>query len=327
MKRREFIALVASGATVCSLAASAQKGPVRIGFLSAGASNTPTAPAIVSEINEGLRENGMTEGRDYVLDVRYAAGRYEQFPDMARDLAKAGGRMILVNTIAAVRAAQAMKPPIPVVMISINDPVGTGLVASLARPGGLTTGMATLNDDLTPKILEFQRAIVPKAKKIAALFSPNNPTNRPMIDNLSAQAGALGMTIVPVMLRPPDGIETAFASLTAERPDALHLLADSANLDLGDRIAAFAIEHRLPLFATWTPITELGGLLAYGAPRRQLIIRAGYFVKRILDGANPGDLPVEQPTEVELWINMKTAKALGLDIPLNLRQLADQLIE
>jgi putative tryptophan/tyrosine transport system substrate-binding protein len=143
-----------------------------------------------------------------------------------------------------------------------------------------------------------------------------------MLDNLRAQAGAMGMSVLPVVLQPPEGLAAAFSMLASEQPDALHLLADSANLDLGDRIAAFAIEHRLPLFATWTPIAELGGLLAYGAPRRKLIIRAGYYVKRILDGVNPGDLAVEQPTEIELWINLKTAKAIGIDVPFQLRQLA-----
>jgi putative tryptophan/tyrosine transport system substrate-binding protein len=151
-------------------AAGAQKAPVRIGFLSAGAADSLTATAIIAEINEGLRDNGMVEGRDYVLELRYAAGNYEQFPDMAREIAQAGVAVILVNTISAVRAAQRLTPPVPVVMISINDPVGTGLVASLARPGGHTTGMATLNDDLTPKMLEFQRTIVPKAKVVATLW-------------------------------------------------------------------------------------------------------------------------------------------------------------
>jgi putative ABC transport system substrate-binding protein len=186
--------------------------------MSAGAAGSLTATAIVAEINEGLRNNGMIEGRDYVLELRYAAGNYEQFPDMAREIAQAGVSVILVNTISAVRAAQRLTPPLPVVMISINDPVGTGLVASLARPGGHTTGMATLNDDLTPKMLEFQRMIVPKAKVVATLFNPANPTNPPMLDNLRAQAGAMGMSVLPVVLQPPEGLAAAFSMLASGQP-------------------------------------------------------------------------------------------------------------
>jgi putative ABC transport system substrate-binding protein len=217
VKRREFITLLGGVAASWSLAAWAQKAPVRIGFLSAGAAGSLTATAIVAEINEGLRNNGMIEGRDYVLELRYAAGNYEQFPDMAREIAQAGVSVILVNTISAVRAAQRLTPPLPVVMISINDPVGTGLVASLARPGGNTTGMATLNDDLTPKMLEFQRMIVPKANAVATLFNPVNPTNPPMLDNLRAQAGAMGMSVLPVVLQPPEGLAAAFSMLASEQ--------------------------------------------------------------------------------------------------------------
>jgi putative ABC transport system substrate-binding protein len=218
MRRREFITLLGGAAAAWPLGARAQKAPVRIGFMSAGAAGSLTATAIVAEINEGLRNNGMIEGRDYVLELRYAAGNYEQFPDMAREIAQAGVSVILVNTISAVRAAQRLTPPLPVVMISINDPVGTGLVASLARPGGHTTGMATLNDDLTPKMLEFQRMIVPKAKVVATLFNPANPTNPPMLDNLRAQAGAMGMSVLPVVLQPPEGLAAAFSMLASGQP-------------------------------------------------------------------------------------------------------------
>jgi putative tryptophan/tyrosine transport system substrate-binding protein len=326
MRRREFITLL-GGAAAWPITAHAQKATIRIGFLFAGAAGSLTTAAQIAEINEGLHDNGMIEGRDYVLESRFAAGKYERFPDMAHELAQSGVRVILVNTIAAVRAAQRLTPPVPVVMISINDPVGTGLVTSLARPGGYTTGMATLNDDLTPKMLEFQHTIVPKAKVLGVLLNPVNPTNPPMLDDLRARAGAMGMTVHSVILRSSEELDTALSTLAAGKPDALQLLADSANLDMGDRIAAFAIEHRLPFFATWPPIVELGGLLAYGASRRKLLIRAGYYVKRILDGASPADLPVEQPTPIELWINMKTAKALGVAIPFQLQQLADRLIE
>jgi putative ABC transport system substrate-binding protein len=176
MRRREFITLL-GGATAWPLKVRAQKAPVRIGFLACGAAGSANSAANIDNIKQGLRENGLVDGRDYVLDVQFAGGDYELFPDMARKLTQAGARMILVNTIASTRAAQNVNPPVPVVMLTINDPVGTGLIASLARPGGYTTGMATLHEDITPKTIEFQLEVVPKATLIAALFNPANPTN------------------------------------------------------------------------------------------------------------------------------------------------------
>jgi putative tryptophan/tyrosine transport system substrate-binding protein len=278
-------------------------------------------------IKQGLRDNGLIEGQDYVLESRFPAGNYELFPGMARELAQAGARVILVNTIASVRAAQSLTPPIPVVMLAINDPVGTGLVASLARPGGYTTGMATLNEDLTPKLVEFQREVIPKATTIAALFNPANPTNPIFLGNLRTVAGAMGMHVLPVALKSPDELDSVFSTLAAQHPDTLQLVADSGNLDLSDRIAALALAHRLPSFSTVTSYAEFGGLMAYGISLRALFIRAASFVERILDGAKPGDLPVEQPTKIELVINLKAAKTLGLSIPPTLLSRADQVIE
>src|ERR1700761_6836069 len=156
MQRREFMTLVGGATAAWPLGALAQTAPVRIGFLASGAAGSPNSADQVDAIKQGLRENGLVEGRDYILDAHFAAGDYELFPEMARKLAQAGARVILVNTIASTRAAQNVTPPVPVVMLAINDPVGTGLVANLARPGGYTTGMATLNEDLTPKLIEFQ---------------------------------------------------------------------------------------------------------------------------------------------------------------------------
>jgi putative ABC transport system substrate-binding protein len=327
MRRREFIAILGATGLAQPFSARAQKAPVRIGFLAAGSATSVTAAAVTAEINQALRANGLIEGHDYILEQRYSAGHYEQFPDMARELAQNGVGVILVNTISAVRAAQQLIPPLPVVMLSINDPVGTGLVASLARPGGHTTGMATMNEDVAPKMLEFQQTIVPQAKVVAVLFNPVNPTNPPMVDNIRAQAYARGMTVLPVVLRTPEGLDAAFSTIASGKAEAIQLVADSSNLDLGDRIAAFAIEHRLPSFATWPALAELGTLLAYGPSRRKLFVKAAYYVKRILDGADPADLPVEQPIQIELWINIKTGKALGLEIPPTLLARADEVIE
>ena len=326
MHRRELITLL-GGAAAWPLAAHAQKAPIRLGFLASGAAGSANSTAQIDGIKQGLRDNGLIEGQDYVLDARFPAGNYERFPELARELAKAGARMILVNTIASVRAAQNLTPPLPVVMLAINDPVGTGLIANLARPGGFTTGMATLNEDLTPKLVEFQREIIPTATTIAALFNPANPTNPAFIGNLRTVAGAIGMRVLPVALKSPDELDSVFATLVAQHPDTLQLVADSGNLDLSDRIAALALAHRLPGFSTVTFYAEVGGLMAYGISLRTLFMRAASFIKRILDGAKPGDLPVEQPTKIELVINLKTAKALGLSIPPTLLSRADDVIE
>ena len=327
MRRREIIRLAGVTASAWPFVASAQKAPIRIGFLASGAAASVNSAAQIDSIKQGLRDNGMIESRDYVLVSQFAAGNYERFPQMARELADTGARVILVNTIASVRAAQSLTPPVPVVMLAINAPVETGLIASLARPGGYTTGMATLNADLTSKLIEFQRDVVPKAITIAALFNPANPTNLAFVGKLRAVAGEMKMTVLPAPLKSPDQLDSVFSALVAQHPDTLQLVSDSGTFDLSDRIAALALVHRLPSFAANTDYTNHGGLLSYGTSSRTLFVRAAYHVKRILDGASPGDLPVEQPTKIELAINLKTAKALGLTLSAALIGRADEVIE
>jgi putative tryptophan/tyrosine transport system substrate-binding protein len=327
MRRREFIILASGAAAAWPLAARAQKPPVRIGYLASGSGTSPIGIERVAAIKEGLSDNGLIEGRDYVLEARFAEGEYDRFPDLARELAQAGVGIIVTNTIASVRAAQKLAPPLPIVMVPINDPVGVGLVASLARPGGNTTGIATLNEDLTPKLLEYQRAILPKARTLAALFNPGNPSNLRFLEELGPRASEMGMTILPVELKSLQGLDAAFSVIAANQPDVLQVLGDSGNIDFSDRISALALAQKLPSFSSISTYAENGGLLSYGPSSRKFYVRAGYYVKKILDGANPGDLPIEQPTQIELWINLKTAKALGVDIPMNLRQLADHVIE
>lgn len=327
MRRRDFIAFLGSAAVARPVVARAQKPSVRIGYLSSGAADSAAVAIGVAAIKQGLRDNGLIEGRDYMLEARFAAGRYERFPALARELAQAGASIILINTIAGARAAQELKPPLPVVMLTINDPVGSGLVASLAHPGGLTTGMATLNEDLTSKMLEYQRAVLPNAKVIAVLFNPTNPSNPKLLDDLRTHAGSMGMTAVPVVSKSPDALDAAFQEIAAYHPDALQIISDSGIMDASDRIAAVALAQKLPSFSTNPLYVQFGGLLAYGPSREKLYVRAGSYVKKILDGADPAELPVEQPTQIELWINLKTAKALGVDVPLNIQQFADEVIE
>jgi putative tryptophan/tyrosine transport system substrate-binding protein len=326
MKRRQFLGVL-GGAAIGLPQVVAQKPLPRVGFLASGAAASINSAGLVATLKHGLEDNGLVDGRDYVFEVRYAGGRYENFPELARELAQTGVSVVLVNTIASARAAQNLVPPVPVVMMSINDPVGLGLVASLARPGGHTTGMASLNEDLTPKLIEFQRSILPKATLIGALHNPANPTNLAFLKSLGEYAGAAGMRAISIPITSRDELEAAFAAPPAPPPDALLVVADSGLFDLSDRIAALALMHRLPTFSTSPDFVKLGGLIAYGASREKLYLRATSYVKRILDGASPADLPVEQPSKIELWINMKTAKALDLTIPASLLATADEVIE
>jgi putative ABC transport system substrate-binding protein len=327
MKRREFITLLGGAAAAWPLAARAQKVPIRIGFLASGPPASLFVAYKIDLIKQGLSDNGLIEGRDYVLEVRFAAGNYKRFPELARELAQAGVSVVLANTPASVLAAQRLAPPVSVVMVAINDPVGVGLVASLARPGGHTTGTSNLNPDLTPKILEFVRIVIPKANVIAALINPSNPTHPAVLNDLRTQAGAIGITVIPFELQDPDALDAVLSSIAERHPDALQIVSDSGNLDLSDRIAALALARRLPAFASTPSFAKFGGLMAYGATVEPMFIRSGYFVKRIMDGTKPADLPVEQPTRIELWVNLKTAKALGLSVPQTLLATAAEVIE
>jgi len=325
MRRRDFIKAIGVAAATWPVAARAQQKSASIGFLVAGAADT-SAP-LVEAFKQGLRENGLIEGKDFVLELRWAEGHYERFPTFARDLADNGARVIVVGTVAAARAAQRASSTIPIVMALMNDPVGNGLVASLARPGGNTTGMASLNQDVTPKQLELLHTVIPKASTIAALFNPTNPSNVPILDTVRAQAASRGITVRDFAVNTPEDLDVAFRMIATQRPDALLIMADAAIQDLGMRIVTLALQHRIPVISTNSDITGVGGLISYGVSRRDAYRRSAYFVKKILDGAKPADLPVEQPTQVLLSVNLKTAKALGLTVPTGLVNAADEVIE
>ena len=326
MKRRQFLVVIASGLAAWPLKLSAQKSPVVIGFLG-GQATPPPKDAQGNALMEGFRNNGLVPGRDFEFEARFTGGDDGRFPELARELARLKARAILANTPAGVRAAQQLDPPIPVVMTLMNDPVGAGLISSLARPGNHTTGTANLNEDVTPKVLDFVREILPKATKIAVLYNPLNSTHAAILENFSSKSASAGVVLIPLQLKPRDNLDALFSKLAAERVDAVQILGDPAIGDLRDRLATLALAQGLPLFSTSSIVTEAGGLLSYGGPVNKMLSRMGYYVRRILDGADPGDLPVEQPTEVILVINMKSAKALNLEIPPSLLGRADQVIE
>jgi putative ABC transport system substrate-binding protein len=323
MKRRDIIALLGCAAA-WPLTTRSQQAPARLAFMGTGAEET--SRIFVGALKDGLRELGLTEGRDYVLDTSWAEGAYDRFPALTQELLMQQPRVVLVETLAAVRAAQSATQ-IPIVMISINDPVGAGVITSLGRPGGNTTGTANLNEDLTPKLTEMVRAAVPGATFVAALMNPNNSSAKGFLERLTVQTARVGLSVRPFEARASSELPAAFERVAGARPDALVIVPDQIFLDGHRIVAALALQHRLALFSTIPEMTDAGALLSYGVVRRALYHRTAYFVKRILDGANAGELPVEQPTRVELAFNLKTAKALNLPLSDTLLTLADRVIE
>ncbi len=324
MRRRDVL-LVLGAAGLWPCIASAQAKAARIAFIGSGAAQSSSI--FLDGLKQGLAENGLVEERDYTLDVRWAEGEYARFPALAADVAKQGPQVILATTFAAVRAVQRASPTTPIVMTTINDPVGTGLIASLARPGGNVTGIANLTEDLTPKVLELLRAIMPNAAVIATLFNPGNPSNLVMLDRIRAHAGTIGVTVQPSEIKSPSDLPQVLETIVGRRPDALLVINDASILDMRERIATFALQRRLPTASSFPEFTDAGALAGYGPPRLDLYRRSAYYVKRILDGAKPADLPVEQPTRIELSVNLKTARALGIAIPDSLLARADRVIE
>jgi putative ABC transport system substrate-binding protein len=325
MRRREFITLVGATALTGSLDARAQKVPARLGFLGSGAAES--SAILLDALKEGLRDQGLVETRDYVLDIHWANGAYKRFPEFARDLAQRNPRMILVTTIAAARAAQGLTPQIPVVMTGLIDPIGAGLINSLPRPGGYTTGLSSMIQDVTSKSLEFLHIVVPKASLIAVLFNPANPTNRPMLEEAMTHARTIGLVLRAVEFKSPAELDATFETIIKPRPDALLVISDATLIDLRERIAALALQAGIPTSSSIPEMTDAGALIGYGPPRREFYRRSAIYVKKILDGAKPDDLPVEQPVLIELSVNLRTAKALGVTIPDAILARADRLVE
>jgi ABC-type uncharacterized transport system substrate-binding protein len=323
VKRRAFITLIGGAVAAWPLVARGQIKPAIIGVLGSGSAQS--SAFLIDALKQGMNENGLTEGRDYVLDVRWAEGDYTHFGALAFELLERKSSVIVVTTIAAARAAQQVAPATPIVMTGLIDPVGVGLIASLARPGNNTTGISNMIQDTSAKGLELIREVTPTAKATAALFNPNNPGSRLILEDVRSQAAKLGMTIQPIEFK-GSGVLDATLEAAAGR-DALMVVADSTLLDLGERIAGLALRHRLPTFSSIPEFTDAGVLVGYGPSRRDSYRRAATYVKKLLEGTKPADIPVEQPTKIELAINLKTARALGLEIPATLLARADEVIE
>ena len=299
--------------------------PARIGIIwpTNAVANAPNLAAF----KQGMGENGLIEGKHYILDVVSADGDYERLPALAKELLQRAPAVIMVNTVAAVRTAQLATRTVPIVMFAVSDPVGTGLVASLARPGGNTTGLSTQGEDTTAKYVEFVREALPRAKRIALLINPGNSSHKKLGEQVRAAALKFGIETDAFEAATPAALDAAFAAIAKQRPDALVVVIDAMLYGEHQRISAFALKHRIAAFASFMEFAEAGSLLSYGPSLLDMYRRAATYVKKILAGAKPADLPVEQPIKFDMVINLKTAKALGIKIPYALLIQAGRVIE
>jgi putative ABC transport system substrate-binding protein len=305
------------------LAAQAQvAGVPRIGVLAPISCSHPNYQAL----REGLRALGYVEGQTIIIECRDAAGRYERAVEHAAELVRLKVDVLVTDGLPAARAAKQATTTIPIVMGAVGDPVGGGVVNSLARPGANITGLTLLTAEMNTKRLEFLKAAVPGSSRVALLTNPDNPSVAQGRHESEAAARSLGLTLHVVGARRPEDLDRAFSELLKEQARAVVLLPDPMLFAQGPRIAALAAKSQLPAVGEAREFAAAGGLMAYGPRVTENFRRAALYVDKILKGAKPGDLPVEQPTTFELVINLKTAKALNLAIPQSLLLRADEVI-
>jgi putative tryptophan/tyrosine transport system substrate-binding protein len=331
MRRREFIAgLSGAAAATWPLAARAQQAGKlwRIGFLSGAARPVSLESSQWGGFLQGMRELGYVAGKDFVIEWRFAEGRSELFPGLAAELVSEKVDIVVVGNAAVVRPVQQASSTIPIVMAVSIDPVGAGIVTSLARPGGNITGLATSADDTAPKQLELLAMAVPNLSRVGFLSNPDSPSSSPFLKSVQVAAPTAGLKVLPVEARNPPDLESAFATLIKERAEAVMVMATDGFLSAQRRrIADLAIRNLLPTIFPQAEYVEAGGLMSYGESARDFNRRAAAYVDKIIKGAKPADLPIQQPTRFFLVINRKTADAIGLTIPLQLLVRADEVIE
>jgi putative ABC transport system substrate-binding protein len=328
MKRRRFLLTSLAGAVAAPLGAGAQSKAKlrRIGHLG-GASLTAISPWLET-LREALRELDWREGEHFILESRSAEGRFERFPKLADELVQLPVDIIIAGTTPAAQAAQRATKTIPIIMTVVSDPVSSGLVASLARPGRNVTGLTLLpGPEIVGKYVELLKATVPTLLRLAVLWNPAMSSHPPLVKQAEIAAHAFGCTVRLIGARDPGEFEGAFVTIGRDRAEALVVLPDPMFFLQRARLAQLAEHHRVPALYGLREHVEAGGLMSYAANIHDLYRRAARFVDRIFRGAGTAELPVEQPTKFDLIINLKTAKALGLTIPPSLLARADQVIE
>jgi putative tryptophan/tyrosine transport system substrate-binding protein len=324
MRRREFITLVGS-AVAWPLGAHAQQKIPRIGFM--GNSTAALETNLVDAFREGLRELGYEEGRNIAIEYRWADGNYDRFPTLAEELIGAKVDAIVTAGTPAALAVKRATTTVPLVMVAVGDPIGTGLVSSLARPGGNLTGLSSIAPDLEGKRLQLLREVLPALSHVAMFVNSLNPFHVSSMKQARAAAQAMGIKLQLHDIPKSEDLDDAFAAIRKERPDALLILADRVFLHNRQRMMDFTNEQRLPNINAYKELVEVGGLMSYGPSYEDMHKRAAIYVDKILKGTKPADLPIEQPSKFTFIVNLKAAKALGVTVPSQLLGLADQLIE
>jgi putative tryptophan/tyrosine transport system substrate-binding protein len=324
MRRREFITLVGS-AVAWPLGAHAQQKIPRIGFM--GNSTAALETNLVDAFREGLRELGYEEGRNIAIEYRWADGNYDRFPTLAEELIGAKVDAIVTAGTPAALAVKRATTTVPLVMVAVGDPIGTGLVSSLARPGGNLTGLSSIAPDLEGKRLQLLREVLPALSHVAMFVNSLNPFHVSSMKQARAAAQAMGIKLQLHDIPKSEDLDDAFAAIRKERPDALLILADRVFLHNRQRMMDFTNEQRLPNVNAYKELVEVGGLMSYGPSYEDMHKRAAIYVDKILKGTKPADLPIEQPSKFTFIVNLKAAKALGVTVPSQLLGLADQLIE
>jgi putative ABC transport system substrate-binding protein len=323
-----FLLLLVLVLLAAPLAAEAQPPAkmFRIGILAQFGPNSPESARLWEGLLQGLRELGYVEGQNFVVEGRYAEGKYERLPALAVELVRLPVDVIVTPAPPAAETARRATSTIPIVLTNHPDPVGSGLATSLGRPGGNVTGLSSLAPELLGKQMQLLKEAVPMRPRVAILTNPTNPFHARSVKELDAAARSLGFGLQVLEARAPGDFAGAFAAMTNELMGAF-LITDPMFFTERARIAELALKHRVPTMTAQRAYVAAGGLMAYGSDVREQFRRAATYVDRILKGARPGDLPIEQPAKFELVVNLKTAKALGLTIPPSVLARADEVIE
>jgi putative ABC transport system substrate-binding protein len=328
MKRRTFVATLGGATVGVALSARAQKSAPVIALLGSGAAEAASSKMQMSLLDAGMRDAGLVEGRDYVFDIRWAGSDVSNISALAAELLADHPRAVVVSTNTAAFAVQKLSRSVPIVGTGLNTPVAVGLVASLARPGGNITGVSTMAEDVQLKLLEMLHETLPGARRVLAIANPSNPSNPAMLEILMAHAAKAGIALDAVNVTAPADLETVFAELSQKRAKAVFVLTDNSLFGLAEPIIARALAARVPCFGNFSaPFAEAGGLFAYSRDPKEAYQGVARLLKRLLEGASPHDLPFEQPTKFNLFVNLKTAKALGIDVPERFIVIADRVIE